>query len=136
MSAHIVNLHTSGNIQYQDKFILKIRFDCEKSGLENLKLNCSHLQSESVNWAEVVKTARATFYHINYYTMKEILRMHFLALKEPELDNIVNFEIDNEVDIDISVQENLSPQIQEQITEQEMLLASKVKENYLFNISI
>jgi hypothetical protein len=76
LSDVIVNLFAAGHIEYQDGFQMKIKFQVD--GLVALSHVLHDLQVESNRWEIEVKSARINYYHLNFFTMQELLRIRSL----------------------------------------------------------
>jgi hypothetical protein len=82
----IATLNSSGNVKYQDDFSLSVRFTLD--GLSSLRDLHSRLQSDSQAWAAEVRENRAALYFLNYFTMREILKMRSIVLGFENFDKV------------------------------------------------
>jgi hypothetical protein len=85
LSDVVVNLSTAGHIDYQEGFEMRIKFTVD--GLNTLNGQLVQLQTEASRWESEVKLARINFYHLNFFTMQELLRIRHLltlAIEQPE----------------------------------------------------
>jgi hypothetical protein len=78
MSDLIATLNKAGNIGYQEGFQLSFKFSLD--GLQNLRDCYASLRQASLDWADEVRDNRSNYYFLNYFTMKEILKMRSIAL--------------------------------------------------------
>ena len=80
----VSRLFTLGHIDYQSTFTSKRKFTMDGVGI--LKDDLLTIQELVDNWESSVKESRNKHYYLNYFTMREILRMRELALSllEPE----------------------------------------------------
>jgi len=73
MRDEIFNLCTAGHYEFQESFELRLKFG--QGGLAAIQERLVTLRKQSVEWAIVVDTARDNYYFLNYFTIREILRM-------------------------------------------------------------
>lgn len=83
MSDLVATLHIAGHVQYQNEFTERIIFTLD--GLPGLQLAHEELRVKADAWSKEVKRNRADFYYLNFFTMREILRMRLLAMKQEEV---------------------------------------------------
>jgi hypothetical protein len=74
----LVRLCTSGHISYQDNYTKKIPFSLD--GLQRLQADYEELLEVNRQWGQTVKKACEKYYFLNFFTMREILRLRSLVL--------------------------------------------------------
>lgn len=81
----VSRLFTLGHIGYQLDFSMRRKFTLE--GMDTLKEDLKSIQEVADNWEKSVKESRSSHYYLNYFTMREILRMRQLALSPSDAEN-------------------------------------------------
>jgi len=74
----ISSLNIAGHVGYQSGFEKRIPFVVD--GLDEIKLECERLRCDAAKWEKAVKECRSDFFFLNYFTMREILRLRLAVL--------------------------------------------------------
>lgn len=94
LSDTLAALCTAGHIVYQeDHFQQRFRFTLD--GLPALQNLLSRLLTEQQSWALEVKSMRKKYYYLNFFTMREILRIRSLLKSHLEKGDEGSGSIDN-----------------------------------------
>ena len=76
----LVKLHHSGHILFQDSYERTFLFSMD--GTDLLQIEYDKLLEELRMWRFQVKTACVKYYFLNFFTMREVLRLRKLVLEE------------------------------------------------------
>eukprot|EP00466_Bigelowiella_natans_P019954 jgi/Bigna1/129044/aug1.8_g3752 len=77
----IFSLFQKGHFAFQTGYHIRIPFTMDENAAA-LKKEFSHLQQELSSWNAIIKRARTNFYYLNFFTMREILKLVDLLLGE------------------------------------------------------
>lgn len=119
LSDVVVNLHVTGHIDFQEGFEIKFKFKI--GGVSVLKENLLHLEREFTRWEHEVKTARLDFYYLNFFTMRELLRIRQLITSAIEPPSPKDTSIDVELPLKNSPTTLLEPEIESIICQMEQM---------------
>eukprot|EP00468_Gymnochlora_sp_CCMP2014_P001514 CAMPEP_0167741726 /NCGR_PEP_ID=MMETSP0110_2-20121227/1016_1 /TAXON_ID=629695 /ORGANISM="Gymnochlora sp., Strain CCMP2014" /LENGTH=5340 /DNA_ID=CAMNT_0007625809 /DNA_START=69 /DNA_END=16091 /DNA_ORIENTATION=- len=90
----IVSLFKLGHFAFQTGgYTNRITFSMK--GNDNFQVECHHLKAELSTWNSIIKKARTKYYYLNFFTMREILKIVDLLLGQsakwrPKAENKVN----------------------------------------------
>jgi hypothetical protein len=80
-------LYILGHIEYQAGFSLSRTITID--GISTLKDDLKNIEEVAIAWEKSVNDSRHRHYYLNFFTMREILRMRHLALQFRELDDLI-----------------------------------------------
>lgn len=106
----LVDLCVSGHLGYQENFVLRIPF--EISGIASVQHELTQFQAIAQAWAHEVKESRRKYYFLNFFSMRDILRIRLLlnAISNPEVVTVEQIKLEN------------SPQSNESVPPPEMFI--------------
>ena len=75
IKSQLVTLRRSGHFSFQDGYELKVALTEEHKGFTEMRGELKRLKAELQSWNETVRAAREKYYFLNFFTMREILKL-------------------------------------------------------------
>jgi RZ type zinc finger domain/AAA domain (dynein-related subfamily) len=93
MRDELLGLYNAGHFDFQDSYTTRVRFVAD--GLVSLQDRLVKLRDETARWRKLVRTARHGHFYLNYFTMREILRLTAILCHKPAADESKNTPADS-----------------------------------------